>query len=118
MATQPPYFILVSQSDLNSSTQSQPPISTTLSHPTIQYHYQDDSPSLLFPRSPDEQVLLLHYDPTRPSPQPVAKSISPSVAVTGVKVADAPGAAAEGGENVSNDEMFILETTITAGEDR
>ncbi|KAJ7071307.1 hypothetical protein C8F01DRAFT_1244933 [Mycena amicta] len=73
-----------------------------VSHPTIQYHYSDDSPLTVIPH-PEEQVFLLDYDP-----QPTAQSISPSLAVSAVAVEEAPGAAAE--PVLRNDRMYIIET--------
>src|ERR1700722_9800055 len=107
--SEPPLYLLISPSSFSSSThpQSQIPLSSTLSHPIIQYHYTDDSPLALLPQSPNEQVLLFDYDPAT---APTARSISQNVAVLDVKVTEAPGAGAgtEGGDK----KMYILETTI------
>jgi hypothetical protein len=102
---QPPHYILYSHSPLSAAP------STSLGHPVIQYHYADDSPLALLPQAPDEHVLLLEFDPSSPS-APTAKSISRNIAVTGLKIAEAPGAAAE--ENPKNSTMYILETTTIA----
>ena len=110
-----PYYIFVSNSSLLSTTQAAP--SSLLLHPSIQYHYQDDSPLELFPRSEDEHILVLDYDPSGLS-QPSAKSISNNIAVTSLKVADAPGAASSGSGELpsTNDKMYIIHTsTLSAG---
>ncbi|KAJ8084212.1 hypothetical protein PM082_002979 [Marasmius tenuissimus] len=97
----PPYYILFTQAGASTS-------SNTLGHPTIQYHYADDSPLSLLPQSPDEHVLLLDYDPLSPTQISVA-STSESMAVTGLRIQEAPGAAAS--EEKRNDRMCIIETT-------
>jgi hypothetical protein len=108
----PPYYILVSQSSLPPHASGAP--SAALSHPIIQYYYADDSPLSLLPQSVDDHVVILDYHPTAPTP--AAKSISRNLAVTGLKVAEAPGAAAAEDDLKKNDRMYILETTT--GEDR
>ncbi|KAJ7275330.1 hypothetical protein B0H12DRAFT_983835, partial [Mycena haematopus] len=82
-----------------------------LVHPIIQYHYKDDSPLALLPQ-PAEHVLVLDYDPDTSDP-PTVQSISPSISVTGLRVEEAPGAAAAAADEgvVRNDRMFIIETT-------
>ncbi len=102
----PPYYILFSNSSLS------PAPSATLGHPTIQYHYADDSPLSLLPQHPQEHVLLLDYDPSSSAP-PTVKSISKNMSVTGLKIEDAPGVAAvdEGGTKRA-EKMFIIETTM------
>ena len=119
MAASPPYYILISQTDLAANPSQQPALSSSLSHPIIQFHYADDSPLALLPQSPNEQVLVLDYDPSSSSAQPIAKSISHNVALSGMKVAEAPGAGAtlEAGDKKVNDKMYILEF-ITANEER
>jgi hypothetical protein len=110
-----PYYIFVSNSSLLSTTQAVP--SSLLLHPNIQYHYQDDSPLELLPRSEDEHVLVLDYDPTDLN-QSSAKSISSNIAVTSLKVTDAPGAAASGSDEFlsKNDKMYIVHTsTLSTG---
>jgi len=110
-----PCYIFVSNSSLLSTTQAAP--SSLLLHPNIQYHYQDDPPLELLPRSDDEHVLVLDYDPTDLS-QPSAKSISSNIAVTSLKVTGAPGAAASGSDEFSskNDKMYIVHTsTLSTG---
>lgn len=110
-----PYYIFVSNSSLLSATQAAP--SSLLLHPSIQYHYQDDSPLELLPRSEDEHVLVLDYDPAGLS-QPSAKSTSSNIAVTSLKVTDAPGAAASSSDELpsKNDKMYIIHTsTLSTG---
>ena len=105
-----PYYIFVSNSSLLSTTQAAP--SSLLLHPSIQYHYQDDPSLDLLPRSEDEHVLVLDYDPTGLT-QPSAKSISNNIAVTSLKVADAPGAAVSGSDELPNkhDKMYVIHTS-------
>ena len=101
--TKPPFYILVSHSPLDSQATS-----STLSHPVVQYHYADDSPLALLPHTPDEHVLVLDYT----DQVPTVKSISRFLAVTGVKVSEAPGAAAAHEELQinRNEKMYIVET--------
>ncbi|TFK30614.1 hypothetical protein FA15DRAFT_18881 [Coprinopsis marcescibilis] len=106
--TKLPYYILVA---LNSSSQS--PSSNNLRHPAIQYHYEDDSPLSLLPQHQDEHVLILNYDQdSATATTTTVHSISPELITTGLKIEDAPAAAAipedlEG----KDDRMFIIETT-------
>ncbi|KAJ6574814.1 hypothetical protein B0H19DRAFT_1125875 [Mycena capillaripes] len=96
----PPFYILCSAPN------------AALVHPTIQYHYNDDPPLALVPH-PSEHVLVLDYDPETTAP-PTVQSISPSISVTGLRVEEAPGAAAaaaEEGNVARNDRMFIIDTT-------
>jgi hypothetical protein len=106
--TKPPYYILYSNTPLSTTTPSAA-ASTSLGHPIIQYHYADDSPLSLLPQTPDEHVLLLEFDPSSPDTATV-KSISGNIAVTGLKVAEAPGAAAE--DDSKNSRMYIVETIL------
>jgi hypothetical protein len=102
---QPPYYILVSHSSVNNAAPGAP--STNFTHPIIQYQYQDDSALPFLPQHPDEHVLVLDYEPSAQN-QSVVKSISPDLVVTGLKIDEAPGAAAADG---SNPHMFVIETT-------
>lgn len=95
-----PFYILFSHSTLS------PAPSSTLGHPTIQYHYADDSPLSLLPQ-PQEHVLLLDFQPDSNSPPPV-RSISKAVTVTGIKVDEGIVAAPVDGRN---EKMYIIETT-------
>lgn len=120
--TEPPYYILVSHySILNNTAVSGPGPSTVLGHPVIQYHYADDSPLALLPKTADEHVLVIEYDSemSGSSNGPSIKSISRNLAVTGVKLSEAPGATAAHDElGISrNDKMYILET-CTNSEDK
>jgi len=108
---QVPYYVLVSPS---SQTQPSAVTSTTtpvLNHPVLQYHYANDSPLSLLPRSPNEHVLVVDYDPL--SPQCTrAQSISGSSAVTGIKVTEAPGAGSPADPSAGwCNSMFVLETS-------
>lgn len=113
-AVEPPYYILFSHSPLTSPSSVPGAPSSSLGHPVIQYHYADDSPLSLLPNTPDEHVLVLDYDPTTGAlTTPTVRSTSKNMAVTGLKMAEAPGAAAadEGCDIKKNDRMYILETT-------
>lgn len=108
-STQPPYYILISHSSLSSPNQG--PLSNSLGHPIIQYHYSDDSPLSLLPQRPDECILVLDHD-LQSSALPTVRSISENMVVTGLKVEEAPGAAVAVEADVGkNDKMFIIETT-------
>ena len=114
MTTDPPFYILCSSSPISTAVPGAP--STTLGHPEIQYHYKDDSPFALLPQTQDEQILILDWDPNGvPTSVPAVRSISRNVAVTAVRVAEAPGAAAE--DEVRNDRMYIIETTTSTSFD-
>ncbi|THH20228.1 hypothetical protein EW146_g1102 [Bondarzewia mesenterica] len=105
---QPPHYVLISHScqPANSSAPS-----TSLSHPIIQYHYADDSPLSLLPRSSNEHVLVLDYDSAEAA-NARTQSIGGSLAVIGVKVTDAPGASSASEEDsAQNNNMYILTTT-------
>ena len=82
---------------------------------TIEYHYGDDSPRNLLPRVPGEYVLVLDYDPTTGA-EPIAHSLSKDIAVLGVKVSKAPGAAILEEGIPQNDNMYLLETTTNPEE--
>jgi len=120
MTSEPPYYILVSHSNVsnNIAASRAGPSSTSLGHPVIQYHYADDSPLSLLPKTPDEHVLILDSNDTYMNAIPTIKSISKNIALTGVKVSEAPGAAAAHDELKvkRNDKMYILETCTTMEE--
>lgn len=59
-------------------------------------------------------MLVLDYDPRRGLP-PVASSLSTNLAVIGVKVTEAPGAATDE-EGPRNDKMYVLDTTTMPDE--
>jgi hypothetical protein len=92
-----PHYVLVSNAS--------PP---SLTHPSIQYIYADDSPVVLLPRSPNEHVILIEYNPntsnetitTSQLANISVKSLSSKVAVTGIKTVE------EGGETI-----YIVDTT-------
>ncbi|RDB28450.1 hypothetical protein Hypma_015341 [Hypsizygus marmoreus] len=110
--TQPPYYILFSHSSIVASNPGAP--SNTLGHPTIQYHYANDSPLALWPQHANEHVLVLDYDPTG-TKQPAVQSMSKDLAVSSLKVEEAPGAAAASESDPKNDRMYIVETTASDG---
>ncbi|KAL1952027.1 hypothetical protein VTO73DRAFT_1176 [Trametes versicolor] len=104
----PPRYLLVSHGQSLSNPAA--PATTSLSHPVIEYHYADDAPTSLLPQ-PGEHVLVLDYDPARPA-SPTVKSLSPDLAISAVKVTDAPGAAVAGEPPFrSNNNMYVIETT-------
>jgi hypothetical protein len=105
-----PHYVLVSSSSRAQPSTATGSVTPVLSHPVLQYHYANDSPLSLLPRFPDEQVLVLDYDPLNPS-YTRAQSISGSSAVTGIKVTDAPGAGSAEGDVGWSKSMFVLETT-------
>ena len=96
----PPFYILLAHSSL-----SNPP--NTLGHPSVQYHYTDDSPLSLLPNHSDDHVLVLHYD----SAAPTVQSVSKNLVVTGLRIEEAPGAAVADETGTRNSAMFIIETT-------
>lgn len=102
----PPYYVLISHSTLSGTSQA-----ISFRHPTIQYHYSDDSPLSLLPQHPQEHVLVLNHDPQPSAAPPTVQSISKTLIVTRLKVEEAPGAAAAVGDHDGkNDKMFIVET--------
>jgi hypothetical protein len=105
-----PHYVLVSTSSGAQPTTATGSVAPVLSHPVLQYYYANDSPLSLLPKFPDEQVLVLDYDPLNP-PYTRAQSISGSSAVTGIKVTDAPGAGSAEGDVCWSKSMFVLETT-------
>lgn len=106
--SQPPFYILFSHSSLSNAAPN------VLGHPAIEYHYADDSPLSLLPHHPDEHVLVMDFEAASTSP-PTVKSLSKTIAVTGLKLEEAPGAAAEEGDVKRNDRMHIIDT-VTAEE--
>jgi len=106
----PPYYVLLSHATLSSSS-SHATVSTTptLTHPTIQYQFRDDPP-LSFPDAHNAHVLVMDYDPTSPDLVQV-QSLSPQLAVTSLKVNDAPGAGSmPEDDEQKNNKMYVLET--------
>ena len=102
----PPYYILVAQSPAPANPTA--PASSSLSHPVIEYHYADDSPAALLPQFTGQHVLVLDYDDPR---APTVRSFSHDLAVSALKVTDAPGAAAAGEPALRNTSMYVIETT-------
>lgn len=112
----PPRYVLVSHGalpDAFSSGALNGPVAgssgaaTLLSHPIIQYQYADDPPAAVLPRFPGERVIVLDADLAAGAP--TARSISPGLAVMGVKVADAPGASVQDDE-VGDRKMYVIDT--------
>lgn len=126
----PPFYILVSQHTASSlpllGTQTLPPPPSQLIHPTIQYHYADDPPLALVPSAEHPHIVILDIpygssgqpvasssstETTVSSPSPSARSLSSTLAVTSVKVAQAPGAAIKHALTEGRDpNIYILET--------
>jgi hypothetical protein len=113
-AGHPPQFILVQHSPSSPSAGSAS--ATALSHPKIEYLYADDSPAVVLPRFPGEHVIVLDCDPSTSTPR--AQSISPAIAVSNVKVTDAPGTTPadelEGGDG----KMYVIETMGIVEDDK
>jgi hypothetical protein len=110
MVAHPPQYVLLSHSNLSSTTPNPP---TTLAHPvTIQYHFRDDYPLPL----PDnnKHVLIMDYDPASPESVHV-QSLSSALTVTAVKVAEAPGADEK---YPKNSKMYVIETLLHQKADR
>jgi hypothetical protein len=106
-----PHYVLVSSSSRIRSAAAVGSANTAvLGHPILQYHYANDSPLSLLPKSNDEQILVLDYDPLNPA-LTRAQSISGSSAVTDIKVTDAPGAGSAEEDAGWSNKMFVLETT-------
>ncbi|KAG6842510.1 hypothetical protein C0991_000036 [Blastosporella zonata] len=108
--SKPPYYILLSHSSIFAPNSGAP--SSTLGHPTIQYHYANDSPLALWPQHANEHVLVLDYASDKP---PAVQSLSKNLAVTSLNVEDAPGAAAASESDSKNDRMYIIETMSSDG---
>lgn len=108
-ASQPPYYMLVSHTPHANPSSAPPP--TIFSHPTIEYHYADDPADNLLPRVPGEVVLVLEHESPEDGTSYVGKSLTTELAVTSVRVTEAPGAGAvdDGGKNGN---MYVLDTTV------
>ncbi|OCH96483.1 hypothetical protein OBBRIDRAFT_743164 [Obba rivulosa] len=104
---EPPFYVLVSHRQ--PSAEPSIPTSSTLSHPTIEYHYADDAPHSLLPQFPGEHVIVLDCDPAH-SVHANAKSLSSELAVTGLRVTDPPGAGVAHEQPNRNGKMYIVET--------
>ncbi|KLO07572.1 hypothetical protein SCHPADRAFT_836480 [Schizopora paradoxa] len=102
-----PYFIMLSQSTMPLAGEN--PSTSSLVHPVIQYHFADDNPHDILPRYDGESVIILDYE--RGRVPPLVESASKNIAVTGIKVTDAPPSSVPSdGETRRNDNMFIIET--------
>ena len=78
-------------------------------HPTIEYHFADDPSSALLPTSEKENVIILDYQ--GPDSTPIAQSLHPELAISGVRVADTPGSssAPRDSDMVQNNMIYIVE---------
>ncbi len=106
----PPHYILVSQGCLPATTGGAGQSALTapvLTFPIIHYHYADDPPLSLMP-SKDRENIILDYDPSSDQ-SPIVRSVSEGLAVTGVKVTDAPGII----KGDKNPNMFVIEAVST-----
>lgn len=111
----PPFYLLLAQSQLPVQPASAP-VPTTLCHPVIQYHFADDPVHAILPASDAETVIILDFNPAAQTP--VAQSLRKTLAVSSVKVMEAPGAAvAAKDEPKRNNKMYIVETVATADEE-
>ena len=102
-----PYYVLVSHTSGGGNLTASS--STSFSHPTIEYHYADDSPAALLPKTPDEHVIILDYSGSADSPSTV-KSLSSDLAAVGLRITEAPGAATHADGNTRNTKMFAVDT--------
>lgn len=105
---EPPYYVLVSHRQ--SPNEPPIPVPSALSHPTIEYHYADDSHHSLLPQFPGEHVIVLDYDPVS-NTSATAKSLSTELAVTALRLTDPPGAGIAQEQPGRNGKMHIIETT-------
>src|SRR5689334_9290703 len=109
--TLPPHYILVSQSQLPSTSHDTSGPSSlcasTLVHPIIHYHYADDPPLSLLP-SAEQTYLIMDWDPSLPDNgmAPAVRSISEDTAVVGLKVSESAGE----DDGRLNSSMYVLET--------
>ncbi|KAI5122585.1 hypothetical protein M0805_004801 [Coniferiporia weirii] len=117
---EPPFYLLLQHAPLAHTNNSPSSAPAVYSHPLVEYHFADDPPSALLPSSAAESVVVLDYDSC--DFPPVVQSLHASFAIVGVKVTDAPGAAAavsRPGDEVlprRNDKMFIIETIANGGD--
>lgn len=111
LPAKPPQFVLIQHA---SSVPGSTGGSSSLTHPKIEYLYADDPPASVLPRFPGEQVIVLDYDPSVPTPK--AQSISSALAVSNVKVTDAPGAVLD--DQTGNSKMYIIEALGVAEDDK
>jgi len=114
----PPRYILISQSNLPSSsapsTANETATSSTLIFPDIQYHYADDPPLALLPSSKDAPpYLVMDWDPNAAAGDLVVRSLSDVVSVVGLKAVPAPGVS-DAVEHDTNTNMYVVETVNSA----
>lgn len=100
----PPFYILLQHAQ--GGLQTVPSTASNFVHPVIEYHFADDPPSALLPTSDAEAVVIIDYE--GPGFPPSARSLHPELAIAGMKITDAPGAAAAHPRR--NDRMYVLET--------
>ncbi|PPQ89608.1 hypothetical protein CVT25_012353 [Psilocybe cyanescens] len=100
----PPFYVFFAHSSLSNPLTAA--LSSTLGHPVIHYHYADDSPLSLLPNHSDEHVLILSYDGN--SSKPTVQSISEKLSVVGLRLEEAPGAAAEDETGTRNNTIMYL----------
>ena len=112
----PPHYIFVSQGNLPAAGGAGQSALTApmLTFPIIHYHYADDPPLSLIPsKDRDNQPhIILDYDPASGQPA-VVRSVSEGLAVTGIKVTDAPGVI-KGVATDKNPSMFVIEAVSTS----
>ncbi|KIJ45130.1 hypothetical protein M422DRAFT_207357 [Sphaerobolus stellatus SS14] len=109
MSGPPPQYVLLSHSNLVSSSSATSNTVSTLVHPSIQYQFRDDPP-ISVPHHQTKHVLVMDYDPASPQSLHV-QSLSPQLAVTSIKVTEAPGTAAHSEDDEpKNNKMYVVET--------
>ena len=99
---EPPSYVLLQPSHPSTS------VPTTFVHPAIEYHFADDPATALLPSSEHESVIVIDYPGA--DAIPTVQSLYPGIAVSGVKVVDAPGVptGSQGGSRAQNDKMYII----------
>lgn len=108
----PPRYVLVSQSNLPSSTglTNDTAPSSVLVFPAIQYHYADDPPLALLPSSKDSPpYFVMDWDPNSAARDLVVRSLSDTVSIVGLKAVPAPGMS-DTVEHDVNTNMYVVET--------
>ncbi|KAH7106994.1 hypothetical protein BKA62DRAFT_685715 [Auriculariales sp. MPI-PUGE-AT-0066] len=94
MAAAPPFYLMTAVSSPLTGA-------SMLVHPGIHFQYADDAPLSLDP-STAHYTLVMDFDPTHPQ-NSVVHSLSPALAVSGLRVTDAQGAGADA-------KMYVVET--------
>lgn len=98
---EPPVYVL-----LQPNHSSAP---ASFAHPVIEYHFTDDPATILLPSSEHESVLVVDY--TSRDVAPAVQSLHPGIAISGLKIVDAPGVSAPPPDaKVPNDKIYIIET--------